>query len=86
MFTLLILWMSHFLKAELRKASCSMLQLPSLGIQSYLLRYGDWRHSYVGFDGPVVPSEVWYDWIPKPYQFVVTPGTGPIPSTRHSGL
>ena len=24
----------------------------SLGIQSYLLRLGDWRHSYVGFEGP----------------------------------
>ena len=36
----------------------------SLGIQSYLLRYGDWRHSYVGFEEPVVPSEVRYDWIP----------------------
>ena len=29
----------------------------TLGIQSYLLRYGDWRHCYVGLEGPVVPSE-----------------------------
>ena len=28
------------------------LALLSLNIQSYLLRYGDWRHSDVGFEGP----------------------------------
>ena len=27
------------------------------GIQSYLLRLGDWRHCYVGLEGPVVPCE-----------------------------
>ena len=26
---------------------------------------GDWRHRYVGLEGPVVPSEVRYDWIPR---------------------
>ena len=26
---------------------------------------GDWRHCYVGLEGPVVPSEVRYDWIPR---------------------
>ena len=32
--------------------------LATLGIQSYLLRYGDWRHCLCRCqEGPVVPSE-----------------------------
>ena len=46
-----------------------MLGILALGIQSYLLRYGDWRYSYVGFEGPVVPSVTW---IPRVgYEYVL---------------
>ena len=37
-----------------------------LWIQSYLLRYGDWRHCYVGLEGRVVPNlRFGTTWIPR---------------------